>query len=186
VRVEPLSDDPGRFRRGSVMYPEGSDAPLTVTWSQADGPGFILRFREVPDRAAAESLRERYLEAVPEHDLPDGAFYWHELTGAEVRTTEGERLGAVVDVFRAGESEVFVVRGGPRGELLVPAVRAVVTELAPREGRIVVDREALDLEPDHRPRRPRGRRTTRALRDQERQSTPGVSDDVTGLPDGSA
>ncbi len=36
--------------------------------------------------------------------------------------------------------------GGESGELLVPAVSSVVTELAPAEKRIVVDAEALGLE----------------------------------------
>ena len=49
------------------------------------------------------------------------------------------------EVFRAGAGEVYVVSGGPRGEVLVPAVRGVVTELAPAEGRLVVDAVALDL-----------------------------------------
>jgi hypothetical protein len=52
------------------------------------------------------------------------------------------------------------VTGGPRGEVLVPLVRAVVVEFAPHDGRIVVDPEALDLGP-LRVRRPRGRRSSR-------------------------
>jgi 16S rRNA processing protein RimM len=51
----------------------------------------------------------------------------------------------VSDVFRAGAGEVYVVDGGPRGEVLVPAVRGVVVELAPGEGRLVVDADALGL-----------------------------------------
>jgi hypothetical protein len=44
--------------------------------------------------------------------------------------------------------------------VLVPAVRSVVRELAPLEGRIVVDRDALDLTAPA-PRRPRGRRSSK-------------------------
>jgi 16S rRNA processing protein RimM len=165
VRLEVLTDEPRRFSRGSRLHPEGSDAQLTVTWSQSDSPGLLVRFREVPDRAAAEELRDCYLEAdaAPEA-LPAGTYYWHEVAGTRVLTEAGEDLGTVVDVFRAGGGEVFVVRGGSRGEVLVPAVGAVVRELAPREGRIVVDASALALDEAVRPRRPRGRRTTRALR----------------------
>ena len=43
-------------------------------------------------------------------------------------TTDGEELGTVVDIFRVGESEVYVVRGA-RGETLVPAVADVVKEI---------------------------------------------------------
>jgi 16S rRNA processing protein RimM len=176
VRVEMLSDDLTRFRRGSVLHLEGSADPLTITWAQQDGPGILLRFREVEDRPAAEDLRGRYLEAPTVPDLPEGTYWWHEVTGVEVVTTEGEVLGTVEDVFRAGGGEVFVVRGGRRGEVLVPAVHAIVTELAPRSGRIVVDRDALGLDETPPQPRPRGRRTTRALRQAASSATPTSGD----------
>jgi 16S rRNA processing protein RimM len=167
VRVEVLSDDPSRYDPGSVLYPEGEDRPLTVVWSQADGPGVLLRFREIATRTHAEELRDRYLEADPQTgSLPDGAYLWHEVLGASVSLDDGEELGTVRDVFRAGGGEVLVVDGGARGELLVPAVRDVVREFAPREGRITVDREALGLDEEPPRPRPRGRRTTRAARSQ--------------------
>lgn len=170
VRVEVLTDEPSRFEPGSRLYAEGSEDPLTVTWAQPDGPGLLLRFREVTDRDGAEPLRDRYLEVVTPRDLPEGSWYWHEVIGANVVSGTGEHLGAVADVFRAGGGEVFVVRGGRRGEVLVPAVRAIIRDLSPIDGRIVVDADALGLDEEPRPRRPRGRLTTRALR----SSTPGA------------
>jgi 16S rRNA processing protein RimM len=189
VRVEVLSDDPARFEPGSVLYAEGSSRPLTVTWSGPGQPGVLVRFRELATRSAAEPLRDAYLEAdAPAAGLPEGAVYWHELEGATVTTGDGEWLGTVAEVFRAGENEVLVVQGGPRGELLVPAVQAVMSEWAPREGRIVVDREALALDDEAVPPRPRGRRTTRRLRattsgegeGADAAATQGSGDTVTG------
>jgi 16S rRNA processing protein RimM len=163
VRVEVLSDEPARFAPGDVVFLEGEQRPLTVGWRQADGRGLLVRFAELTSRAAVEPLRERYLEAVatPLGELEEGTFYWHELLGSRVATTTGEALGTVADVFRAGGAEVMVVRGGARGELYVPVVRGVVVEFAPREGRITVDAEALDLGAPRVPR-PRGRRSSRA------------------------
>ena len=185
VRVEILTDDPRRFARGRRLYLEGEAKALTVSWSQADAPGMLVRFREIDDREAAETLRERYLEAevVPD-SLPAGTFYWHEVQGTEVRTTDGELLGSVEDIFRVGEGEVFIVRGGERGEIMVPAVSAVIRELAPREGRIVVDREALALD-DEAPRpKVRGRLTTRARRAKERAAA--SAPEAASAPDGGA
>ncbi|HEX5451936.1 MAG TPA: ribosome maturation factor RimM [Candidatus Limnocylindrales bacterium] len=149
VRVEVLSDQPARFAPGSLLHPEGGSEPLTVAWSQADGPGLLVRFSEVPSRTEAEALRNRYLEAeVDPAALPDEAVWWHELEGVPVVAQDGQTLGAIVDVFRAGGAEVLVVHGGSRGELYVPNVRPIVTEFAPRAGRIVVDATALGLEPE--------------------------------------
>ncbi|MGZ6270806.1 MAG: ribosome maturation factor RimM [Candidatus Limnocylindrales bacterium] len=162
VRVEVLSDEPARFEPGSKLYLEGDRRPLTVAWSQADGRGFLVRFRGLGSRAVVESLRERYLEAegTAAEALPAGTFYWYELLGAAVATSDGETLGEVADVFRAGGAEVLAVRGGPRGELYVPTVRSIVLDFAPREGRVIVDAAALDLGPLRAPR-PRGRRSSK-------------------------
>ena len=95
---------------------------------------------------AAETLRDRYLEIdTPAEEGEPGRWFWHELEGLAVRSTAGEDVGQVVDIYRAGGAEVFVVRG-PRGELDVPGVRGVVTELAPERGEMIVDLDVLDLD----------------------------------------
>jgi 16S rRNA processing protein RimM len=112
-----------------------------------DGPGWRLGFREVRDRAAADQLREAYLEIVVdrEAELAPGEAFWHEVIGAEVLGSNGRSLGRVADVYRAGEAEVYVVQGGPSGEFDLPAVRSVITSFDPRGAGIVVDEAALDL-----------------------------------------
>jgi 16S rRNA processing protein RimM len=150
VRVEVLTDRPeARFATGSVLHVEGDARPLTIVAAQPveDGPGWRIRFREVPSRDAAERLREAYLEIEVDRaeDLEAGAAYWHEIIGATVRGSAGAVLGTVADVYRAGENEVYVVRGGPVGEFDVPAVRDVIAEFAPERREIVVDEAVLDL-----------------------------------------
>lgn len=150
VRVELLTDRPDdRFTVGARLYLEGTDQRLTIAEAApvADGPGWWLRFREIGDRTLAEDrLRDRYLEIVaPDEPREEGRWLWHELMGLAVTSTDGEALGEVVDIYRAGGAEVFVVRG-PRGELDVPGVRGIVAELAPDRGVMVVDMAALALD----------------------------------------
>ena len=185
VRVEVLTDHPAeRFAPGSVLYREDGADPLTIASAEAvaDGPGWRLRFREVPDRAAADALRGAYLEAVayPERDLARGAYYWHEVVGTAVRGVDGAELGSVRDVYRVGETEVFEVAGGPFGAFDLPAVRAFIRVFAPRRGEIVVDAAALDLHPPRerqrgadRPRAPRRRTRRRAGQDAPTEQAPG-------------
>jgi 16S rRNA processing protein RimM len=150
VRVEVLTDRPeARFVAGAVLYLEGDARPLIIDAAKPveDGPGWRLHFREIPDRAASERLREAYLEIEVDRaaDLDAGAAYWHEVIGATVRGSTGTVLGTVADVYRAGENEVYVVRGGPPGEFDMPAVRDVITTFAPDRREIVVDEAVLDL-----------------------------------------
>lgn len=151
VRVEVLTDKPeARFATGEVLHVEGDERPLTVLAAQPveDGPGWRLRFREIPNRQSAERLREAYLEVEVdrEADLDPGAAYWHEVIGSTVRDSTGAELGKIADVYRAGESEVYVVRGGPPGEFDLAAVRDVITTFAPERRELVVDEKVLDLD----------------------------------------
>ena len=132
IRVEVLTDRPEtRFAAGNVLYLEGDSRPLTIVSGEPveDGPGWRLRFREVLDRAAAERLRDAYLEVAVDRasELADGAAYWHEVIGTTVKDSTGTVLGTVADVYRAGETEVYVVRGGAVGEFDMPAVRNVIS-----------------------------------------------------------
>ncbi len=179
VRLEILSDDPTRFESGQLLYLEGEPTPLTIAWAQEDGPGILVRFAELTDRPSVEPLRERYLEAVaPSEPLPDGTWYWHQLVGLVASDIAGGPLGTVTDVFRAGGGDVLVI-DGPRGELLVPAVGAVVRELAPGEGRIVVDTGALGIDDEVPRTRARGRRTSRERKARERAERAAPSSGVT-------
>ena len=172
VRVEVLTDRPeAKFAAGNVLHVEGDARPLTVVAAQAveDGPGWRLHFREVPDRAASERLRDAYLEIEVDRstDLDAGTAYWHEVIGSTVRDSTGATLGTVADVYRAGENEVYVVRGGPAGEFDMPAVRDVITTFAPDRRELIVDEAVLDLggapvdgpgaaaDPTRKPRKPR-------------------------------
>ena len=155
VRVEVLTDKPEqRYRPGSVLYREGSVERLTIASAEAvaDGPGWRLRFAEVTTREAAEALRDAYLESDvhPAGELARGEVYWHEVLGATVRDVAGTDLGVVQDVYRVGENEVYVVRGERFGTFDLPAVRTFIRVFAPRRGEIVVDADALDLQPPKR------------------------------------
>ncbi|MEA2519569.1 MAG: rRNA processing protein RimM [Chloroflexota bacterium] len=157
VRIEILTDRPEeRYAVGKVLYREGSDEPLTISWSSAvgDGPGWRVQFAEVRDRSAAEDLKNAYLEvdAGPEAALPRGAYFWHEVVGTPVTSTDGTLLGTVRDIYRSGGAEIYIVDGGDYGEFDVPAVRDFIRIFAPRRGEIVVDTEALDLAPPKRRR----------------------------------
>jgi 16S rRNA processing protein RimM len=149
VRVELLTDRPEeRFGVGTTLYLEGTARTLTIVESSAvaDGPGWWLRFAEAPNREAADALRNVYLEIdAPVEEHEPGRWFFHELEGLAVRSTAGEELGTIVEIYRAGGAEVFVVRGA-RGEIDVPGVRGIVAELAPERGEMIVDMDALDMD----------------------------------------
>jgi 16S rRNA processing protein RimM len=173
--VEVLTDRPeDRFARGARVFREGSDDELTIVSAEAipDGPGWRLRFAELPDRTSAERLRGAYLEAIagPAEVLPRGSYYWHQVIGATIRDLQDRAIGVVHDVYRVGEAEVFVVRGEPYGEFDLPAVRAFIRIFAPMRGEIVVDSQALGLETPRSGAAAQGSETPRAPRTPRKRS----------------
>ena len=91
----------------------------------------IVTFEEIADRNEAERLRGREV-VVPFEWLPaleDDEFYVAQIVGLSVETTTGEALGTVDQVLFTGANEVYVVRGGPRGEVLIPAIDSVVQKI---------------------------------------------------------
>jgi 16S rRNA processing protein RimM len=103
----------------------------------------VLRLEGISDRAAAERLAGRYLEA-PAEALPPETYYWHQLIGLAAVDEAGSDLGNVVEIFRAGENEVYRIEG-PSGELLIPALREVVRSIDLGAGRMVVRYETEEV-----------------------------------------
>ena len=136
VRIESLTDHPERLAVGESLWLEDETEPRRILESAWGGRVPVLQLEGVSDRTAAERLAGRYLEAPPTPLAPD-AYYWHQLIGLSVADEAGAELGEVVEIFRAGENEVYRIVG-PGGELLVPALRDVVRLIDLGAGRMVV------------------------------------------------
>jgi 16S rRNA processing protein RimM len=143
LRIELLTDRPERLAAGEAIWVEDEATPRTIVEAGWGGRVPVLRLEGISDRAAADRLVGRYLEA-PLEPLPPDTYYWHELIGLAAVDEAGEELGHVVEVFRAGENEVYRIEG-PSGELLVPGLRDVVRSIDLAAGRIVVRYEAEEV-----------------------------------------
>jgi len=137
LRIEMLTDWPEHLAAGAVIFVEGEDQPRIVRELQAAGRVPVLILDAVASREAAEALIGRYLE-VEAAELPEGSYYWHQLVGLRVVDEASAPLGELVEVFRAGENEVYRVEREGGGELLLPAVRDVIREIDVAAGTMVV------------------------------------------------
>jgi 16S rRNA processing protein RimM len=132
-----LTDWPEHLAAGAMVFVEGEDQPRIVQELQVAGRVPVLILDAVETREAAEALIGRYLE-VDAAELPEGSYYWHQLVGLKVIDEAGAHLGDLVEVFRAGENEVYRVEREDGGELLLPAVRDVIREIDVAGGTMVV------------------------------------------------
>jgi len=125
LKVEPLTDFPERFAPGCSLYVEG--IAHIIERSRWHKGKVYIKLSGIDSTAAAEALRQRFLE-VPEEELKplsEDEYYQFQIVGLKVRTTEGQPLGKVTQILRTGSNDVFVVQG-EGGELLIPALDDVI------------------------------------------------------------
>lgn len=126
------------------MWLDGDSAPLRIDRIEAGGRTLVVYLEGIATREAADATVGRYLE-MPPHQLPEDAYYWDDLVGLEVRDPRGGVVGELVEIFRAGENEVYRIVG-PGGERLVPALKSVVLEIDLPAGRMTVaDDDAIEV-----------------------------------------
>jgi 16S rRNA processing protein RimM len=100
--------------------------------------GTVLRFEGITDPHTAESLVGSTIRVRAE-DLPEG---WDEPewepVGLVVTDIVRGGIGTVAEVIVTGANDVWVVRGGPFGEVLVPVIDEVVGRIDERAGTVSV------------------------------------------------
>jgi 16S rRNA processing protein RimM len=147
LRLEVLTDSPERrFVPGARLFVEGSDRILTLLEVTPSSPGLFVRFGEVRSRLAGQRLIGAYL-TIPAAavQIPPDRVLWDEVIGVTVRDPQGEVIGVIRDLYRAGGAEVYVVQTPDGGEIDLPAVASVIVDFAPREGRITADLTGSEL-----------------------------------------
>ena len=145
VKVEPFSDREDRFptlARAFLPAPDGGSREVKVErcWPHKDR--FVLKLKGVDSISQAEELRGAELRIAEAHlvPLPEGSYYFHELTGLRVVDEQGSELGVVASVMETGaETRVLVVRGA-EGETLLPFAAAFVRSVDLARGELVVVR----------------------------------------------
>jgi len=147
------TDDPeARFAVGTRLDTDPANAgPLTVTATRWHSGELIVRFKGVTDRTVAGELTGTWLVVdsgtLEPLDDPD-EFRDHELIDLTVRTVGGEVVGVVTDVLHHGQDLLAITPATGRAEILVPFVKAIVTEVDIRGGVLVIDPPPGLLNPD--------------------------------------
>ncbi len=143
VIVNPETDFPDqRFRPGAELFVErgGRIDTLTVTTARFHRQRPVIGIAGVETMNDAEALAGQELRVPVDRlaALPPATFYRHDLIGCRVETRDGRAVGLVRDVEGTLIGSRLVV-DGERGEVLIPLVAAICTEVDPAAKRIVID-----------------------------------------------
>jgi 16S rRNA processing protein RimM len=113
---------------------------VEVLQARRHGKGLVAKLPDCDDRDTAAALRGTPVGVLREQ-LPETAedeYYWHDLVGLRVMTTQGAELGTVDHLIETGANDVLVVKG--ERERLIPFIRGqVVLQIDLAAGEIQVD-----------------------------------------------
>jgi len=137
VRLE--TDFPQRFTSRATIYID--QRPVTIDSTEWHNGRLIVKLKSVDSIQDAQKLRGRVIQIHHSQvqPLPEGQYYHFQLIGLEVRTTGGELLGKITEIITAKSNDVYIVRGGVSGEILIPAIADVVKSVDLDKGYLAIE-----------------------------------------------
>jgi 16S rRNA processing protein RimM len=138
LKVRVLTDFPQRFQPGALLFID--NAPYTIEHSHPQKAGFVLKLTGVNTFQEADALRLKLVE-IPESKkmtLPPGKYYYADIIGLEVWTTQGELIGTVSEIINTGCNDIYVVKNHCE-EILVPAIKDVVQVVDLKNKRLIIE-----------------------------------------------
>jgi 16S rRNA processing protein RimM len=136
LRVSTITDYPERVAELETVFlsrdVEGADAkPYLIESVRLHQDYILIKFENVPDRNAAERLRDLYVLVDIEHAVPldDDEVYLYELIGLTVKLEDGTVLGTLTDIMETGANDVYVINSDTHGSILIPAHDETIVEI---------------------------------------------------------
>lgn len=133
---EVLTDFPERFnglQNVTAILPDGSRRELEIKNSWFQKNRVILQFVGYASIEKAQTLLDAEICVSEEDavDLTEDEFFEWELIGCTVETSEGEKIGKVLELMRTDAGEILVVQPNDESakDFLIPFVGAICIEV---------------------------------------------------------
>lgn len=134
-----LSSHPEHFPALERVYLGDEPTPRRLEQVHLRRGDALLRVEGLT--AAEEVARRRgqlvWIDRADAMPLPEGEYYHYQLLDLDVVDVEGHALGRLVRIIETGANDVYVVQQQD-GELLLPALEAVIREVDLANHRMVV------------------------------------------------
>jgi 16S rRNA processing protein RimM len=133
VIVQPMSHQPGRFRKLARVFVGRSDDSVKETVVEhvaIEKRGVRVKFAVVNDRTAAEKIVGSllFVDEVDRLRPRKGAYFIHDVVGMRVVDESGKSIGTVKDVLQLPAHDVYVIETHNR-EIMLPAVKEFVRSI---------------------------------------------------------
>lgn len=138
IKVYPLTDFPERFSQLKSFYLDEKE--LYVAGTRYQNNFVVMKIKNINSREDAARLTNKLLKVAREDAAPlnEGEYYAFDIIGLQVINENEEVLGEITEILKTGSNDVYVTKTKDGRQLLIPALKKVVTEINISEGFIKV------------------------------------------------
>jgi 16S rRNA processing protein RimM len=140
VKVKTFTETPDKLGAYGPLHAKDGRALTIETLRTHKTDEAVVRFREIADRTAAETLKGTELfvsrDALPPPDADE--FYHADLAGLRAEDTLGRAIGTVRSVHDFGAGTVIEIVRDDGDEVFLPFTHEVAREIDIKGGRIVI------------------------------------------------
>ena len=137
VKVYSYAESASIFRTDSLVLmrsTEDREQAYTIKWAKPHKNITLMSLKEITSLSLAESLvgSELFIEKINLPELEEGVYYWNDIIGISVFTTDDQYIGHVESIIQTWSNDVLVVKDPNRdkdNEVLIPVLESVVLEI---------------------------------------------------------
>ncbi len=142
VKLIPLTDNPNRFDELEWVFieKEGKMDKHTIQQVKYTKGSVMIKFTSINSVDEAEQYRDCFVLVDRENavKLPENSYFICDILGCSVFDEKGVLLGELVDILQTGSNDVYVIRNQSGKEILLPALKSVVSSISLEQQRIDV------------------------------------------------
>ncbi len=144
VKVKQITDFIERFDEGSIIYVIDQDnnaQPLEIDGFRTQHNNLLIHFKGYDSIEDVEGFKGLLLKIKQEQltDLPENEFYYYEIIGCTVWTTDEIKVGVIDHILSPGANDVWVVKDATNKEILIPYIQDVVKEVDVKNKRVIIE-----------------------------------------------
>lgn len=145
LQVISLTDFPEeRFQPGSQLFIETDDGQHQAVEVESARPHkqfMLIKLKGYDNINDVLQFAKKKLQVSEDQqdDLPKGQYYYRQIVGLDVKTTDGQHLGQIKEIMPTGANDVWVVARANKEDLLLPAIPDVVKNVNLADGLVTVE-----------------------------------------------
>ena len=129
MKVYPLTDFPDRFNTIKKAFID--DKEINIISTRYQNNFVVMKVKDVNSREEVARYTNKLLK-INRSDVPplnEGEYYSFDIIGLKVINQDDVVLGEIIEILKTGSNDVYITKTPEGKQLLIPALKKVVTEI---------------------------------------------------------